>query len=80
MTHRPIRRRRGPGAQEQGSGVVDWTHYRRVTVFLKPGDFEKIRSRAVALEVGNSIIARDIIEAWCAGEPPPIFIGTNERS
>lgn len=64
----------------QGSGSVGWTNLKRLTVYCTDETFAKIKGRAEALEVGNGVIGRHIIEAWANQEPMPIFIGTGERS
>lgn len=70
--------RRAPGAQ--GSGEVAWTNQKRLTAYVEGDTFVKIRGRAEALEVGNGVIVREIIEAWAKQEPMPIFIGVGEHS
>lgn len=70
--------RRAPGAQ--GSGSVAWTNLKRLTVYCTDETFAKIKGRAEALEVGNGVIGREIIEAWAKQEPMPIFIGAGEHS
>lgn len=70
--------RRAPGSQ--GHGVVAWTTQRRVTAYLTPESFAKLQSRAEALEVGNGVVARQILEAWANDEPPPIIIAPGEHS
>lgn len=68
---------RKPGAQ--GHGVVAWTRHRRVTAYLPQEAFDKLQGRAAALEVGNGVVARQILEAWAKDEPSPIFIAPGEH-
>ena len=64
----------------QGSGSVGWTNLKRLTVYVTDDTFAKVKGRAAALEVGNGVIARQIVEAWAKQEPMPIFIGVGEHS
>lgn len=69
---------RKPGAQ--GHGVVAWTRLRRVTAYLTEDAFDKLQGRAIALEIGNGVVARQILEAWAKEEAPPLFIVPGEHS
>lgn len=51
----------------------------RVSILLNPEEYAKIDSRAEAMELTPGAIAREIVRAWCAQEPPPIFIGVGEH-
>ncbi len=68
LAHTRPRATGGPGAMK------------RLNLYIPADAFEKIVSRAEALEVAPGVIAASIIEVWCAGEPPALFIGTDERS
>jgi len=51
-----------------GQGIVPWTRYRRVTVYLAPDTFELLREHAVERGVGNGVVAREWLEDRIAEE------------
>ena len=51
----------------------------RVNLYIEPAEFEKIRSRATAMECGVGTICARIVKSWCDQEPPPLFIGAGEH-
>jgi len=64
----------------QGTGSSSWTNLKRLTAYVGDDTCAKVKGRAEALEVGNGVIVRQIVEAWARQEPMPIFIGIGEHS
>lgn len=63
------------------AGRVSWSsERRRVAIYPAEGDYLKLCDRAQAMGCGVGPLAQQIIEAWCKGEPPPVFVGAEERS
>jgi hypothetical protein len=61
-------------------GKLPDSDLRRTWAFLTEDVYTKIADRADALGVSPSVISAEIINAWAAQEPPPIFLGVDEHS